>query len=277
MTQVRLAIMSCAGGTGKSTVATNLAYSLACLGKSVCLIDCDSNGTAALFTGLENPSSIEETLVAALKPGFKGPWPLKPVWRDYGIEKVDAVLGGHFLNEGARQILKEPRAAYLLADAIEDAPLPHDVVIFDCPGTIEQFHQMVLPACNQILIVLKPDTKDINAGFGLIQWIAEFSRDLRLKPKPKILGVQPNAFDKDAAMHRECLADGPGIEDSLPVVLRSLPEPIHVFPSIQQTRYLTNAGAVGLPLRLYRSDRTSWKIAGLFEALAKAVLEADHG
>ena len=53
--QLRVAIMSSAGGTGKSTVAVNTAYQLARMGKATALVDCDPNGSLALFTGLEDP------------------------------------------------------------------------------------------------------------------------------------------------------------------------------------------------------------------------------
>jgi chromosome partitioning protein len=51
-----IAIGGTKGGTGKSTVATNLAASLAMAGRDVLLVDADEQGTATDFTNMRNQS-----------------------------------------------------------------------------------------------------------------------------------------------------------------------------------------------------------------------------
>lgn len=266
MGQKRISIMSNAGGTGKTTVTVNLAFQLARLGARVCMIGCDPNGSLTLFTGLDDPAA-EQTLDKVLSPNFEGDWPLFPVWSDR-IDGVDACLGGLPLVETAKRIDKESRGSYLLADAIEDHPLSHDVILIDCPGTIERFHEVALSASNGVLIVARPVDKDIDAGFKLLDWIYATRKALRLKPTPKVLGVCINGYRKNLAMHRDNMGDD--LERSLPLALDNMG--IHCFPPIPEIAYLTTSGACGLPLGIWRPGE---KTNSIFEQIASFIKEEE--
>ena len=185
-----ISIMSNSGGVGKTTLTVNLAYQLARKGKKVAMFGCDPNGSLTLFCGLDDPSK-EKTMDWVLRPDFKGDYPLFPVWRDH-IKGIDACLGGLPLTESTQRLVLDKRGAYLLADALEDYPLPHDVLIIDCPGTIEQLHIAALSASTDVIITLKPEDKDMDAMAKLLEWISLTRTELRLKPAPKVLGVEPN-------------------------------------------------------------------------------------
>lgn len=257
--------MSNAGGTGKSTLVINLAYQLARKGKTVCMLGCDPNGSLTLFTGLNDPPEAAQTLDRVLRKDFDGDWPLFPVWRDR-ISGIDACLGGLVLTETAKRLDQESRGSYMLADALEDHPLPHDVILFDCPGTIERFHEVVLTASTQVLIVTKVEDKDVDASFKLISWLYATRKDLRIKPPPEILGLVPNGYRKDRAMHRDNLGGDP--ERSLPAALAAMS--IRLFPSIRDSAHIANAGANGLPLGIYRPGEP---INQIFELITSTIIE----
>lgn len=265
MTQTRIASMSNAGGTGKSTMVINLAYQLARKGKTICIMGCDPNGSLTLFAGLDDPPDASQTLDRVLRKDFDGSWPLFPVWRDR-IDGIDACLGGLVLTETAKRLDQESRGSYMLADALEDYPLTHDVVLFDCPGTIERFHEVTLTASTQVLIVTKLDDKDVDAALKLCSWIYTARKDLRIKPPPEILGLVPNGFRKDRAMHRGNMGTDP--ERSLPAALEALS--IKLFPTIKDSAHLANAGANGLPLGIYRPGEP---INQVFEKIASNIIE----
>lgn len=265
MTQIRIASMSNAGGTGKSTLVVNLAYQLARKGKTVCMLGCDPNGSLTLFAGLNDPPEANQTLDRVLRKDFDGDWPLFPVWRDR-ISGIDACLGGLVLIETAKRLDQESRGSYMLADALEDHPLPHDIILFDCPGTIERFHEVVLTASTKVLIVTKVEDKDVDASFKLISWLYATRKDLRIKPPPDILGLVPNGYRKDRAMHRDNLGRDPG--RSLPAALEAMG--IRLFPSIRDSAHIANAGANGLPLGIYRPGEP---INQIFELISTAILK----
>ena len=155
----------------------------------------------------------------------------------------------------------------MLADHLEDYPLPHDFVIFDCPGTIEKMHSISLAACTDIILTLKPEDKDVDAVAKAITWIYDQTRVLRLQPAPKIAGLLPNGF-KDRAMHRDNLGLSKSDRPSLYDVMTHFDIP--VFPVIKDQAHIANAGANGLPLGLFRPGESANQV---YKQVAKALME----
>ena len=266
MPQQVISIMANSGGVGKTTLTVNLAYQLAKRGKSVAMFGCDPNGSLTLFCGLDDPPP-EETLDYVLRSEFEGDYPLVPVWREH-VKGVDACLGGLPLTNTTQRLVLDKRGAYLLADALEDHPLPHDVILIDCPGTIEQLHIAALSASTGVLITLKPEDKDLDAMAKLLEWISTTRSELRLKPAPEIIGIVPNGA-KNRAMHRDNLGLS-GIEGviGLPEIMKQMEIPM--FPTIKDGAYIANAAAAGLPLGLYRSSDPSNQA---YKEIAAAIIE----
>jgi chromosome partitioning protein len=72
--QVKIALMSNAGGSGKTTLAVNIGYELAHAGHFVCLFGFDPNASLTMFVGLDEPEP-EQTLDRVLSKNFDGSWP----------------------------------------------------------------------------------------------------------------------------------------------------------------------------------------------------------
>lgn len=266
--QKRISIMSNSGGVGKTTLAINLAYQLAKAGKSVALFGCDPNGSLTLFCGLDDPLDDDQTLDYVLRPSFDGQYPLYSVWSEK-MRGVECCLGGLVLSRTATRLVNETRGDYLLADKLEDHPLPHDIVIFDCPGTIEQMHTVALAASTHALFTIKPEDKDVDALAKLVEWFYEKRDALRLRPTPEILGIVPNGY-KDRAMHRDNLGMG---SDRNRISLYDIMDKlgIVVFPVVRDLAHIANAGANGLPLGLFRPGEQANE---MYAQIAEAVIGA---
>lgn len=239
--QIRLAVISNAGGSGKTTLSVHLAYELALHKYNVALFDLDPQGSLTLFCGLQSPEP-EQTLASILKDNFNGNWPLINCW-DKHTDKVVICQGGMILTETADELVLHKRGAYLLADCLTDNPLQQDLIIFDCPATLGPLPLIALTACTHILIPVQLEPKSIQGAAHLLEWYYYHCKHLRLKPAPQILGFVPNQYDQRRASHRQILT-------SLPLQLQEMD--IHAFPPIRDSAEFINASGQGLPIHLYR-------------------------
>lgn len=243
---IRLAVISNAGGSGKTTLSVHLAYELRHCGFQVALMDLDPQGSVTLFCGL-TPPEPEETLGSVLRDDFEGQWALTPSWSTYDSE-VDVCQGGMTLTTTADELVLHKRGAYLLSDRLNDYPLPHQLIIFDCPATLGPLPLIALAACTHILVPVQLEPKSIQGAAHLLEWYYFHCRHLRLKPMPEILGFVPNRYDRTRAAHRQIL-------ESLPAQLEAMK--IQMFPAIRDSNEFVNASGVGLPLHLYRPTHSA--------------------
>ena len=134
------------------------------------------------------------------------------------------------------------RKEYVLRTLLQKYPLPHEVVILDCPGTQSLMTTNALAASTHLLIPIQLEVK-IKTVPELITWCSKAGEELELNPKPSILGIIPNNYNKEASLHRQNL-------EQLPAVARAMG--IKLYPEIPALKYLATASAIGVPLRKYR-------------------------
>lgn len=269
-----VAIISNAGGSGKTTLATHLAYEIAnrkiqrrpC---SVALIDLDPQGSLSLFCGLDKPTEADKSVSAVLSDDFSGQWSLTPCWEEYGL-KVDVCQSiQQPLLEVADDLVTHPRGPYILADHLKDHALPHSLVIIDCPATLGRLNLVALAACTHILIPIQLEPKSASGAAELLEFYFIECRRLRLKPYPKIIGIVPNQYRSDQAIHNDILSQMPDIMQQLNL------DNAKCYPSVRFSYEFTNASASGLPLHLHRKRHPACKdfekiSADIFEVVKQA-------
>lgn len=116
--QIRLAILSNAGGSGKTTTAVHLACAIGTKGYKVVLVELDSNGSLQTFAGIP-PAVPEMSLATVLKKNFDGNYPLLPLWAEH-VPNVWAIQGGLPLRESVVEIANSERKSQSLSDRLED-------------------------------------------------------------------------------------------------------------------------------------------------------------
>jgi chromosome partitioning protein len=244
--QIRLAVISNAGGSGKTTLSVHLAYELAKRRFKVALMDLDPQGSLTLFCGL-TPPEPEQTLAAVLNDNFDGSWPLIPCWTNH-IDNVAICQGGMVLTQTADELVLHKRGAYRLDDSLTDHPLEQDLIIFDCPATLGPLPLMALAACTHIVVPVQLEPKSVQGAARLLEWYYYHIRHLRLKPQPEILGFVPCQYDRKRAVHRQ-------LNQSLPLQLEQMG--IRTFPAIRNSTEFANASGQGLPLHLHRPSHSA--------------------
>lgn len=240
MGQIRLSIESNAGGVGKSTIASQIAYLLSLHGKKVALFDLDTSASLNVFAGLE-PASEQSSILKVFSDDFNGEWPLVPIW---GNSLVDICQGHSDLERVSYSLVTRPLGEIYLSNLLEDYLLPHDFLIFDCPGTRGLMNLNALSASTHLIFVVEPEMKSIAGVSDMVGWYLNTSRMLRLKPKPELLGLLPSKVSFSGfAAHARSLSDLTKFGEQ---------EEITVFKGIRHSKEFVNASEYGLPLRKHR-------------------------
>jgi chromosome partitioning protein len=286
--QIRLALASNAGGSGKTTTAVHLAYAVAQAGYKVVIIELDYSGSLSAFTGLPHNPPFEQSSAYILQKSFKGDYPLQPLWVDQGPTlwtdqpKVWAIQGGNALEKSDREIHLDGRGFYALQDRLEDYPLDADLIILDTPASLQPMGAVALIASTHLLCPIKPVIKDVQGFAGFIEWYYERIKEFRLDPKPEILGFLPTMADwRTIGTHRDMLGvDQKGQKRTDIDLSSTLPHYVEhefgfrCFPPIRNSNYYLKACYDGLPLHLYRPSADPVKD---FEPLTQAIIELITG
>jgi chromosome partitioning protein len=277
MSQIRIAIESNTGGSGKTTLAVHLGYVLGSKGYKVAIVELDPNGSLSLFTGSEDleTEQTSESIAAVFDKSFKGQYPLVPLWSKK-IDTVYLIRGGPPLHTAARSMSLLKRPYEILRDRLEDYPLDADVIIFDTPASLEPMGLLALAASTHILVAIKPEPKDAKSFANMLNWYYEQVEELRLRPAPEIIGFVPSRVDLGLALHRNLLGlkeDGKPNDkidqnSTLPSVLQNLG--ITCFPPIRESGYFLSASGAGLPMHLHRPGD---KLTKAFDPIVSEVIQ----
>jgi len=240
-----IAILSNAGGTGKSTLCANLAYSLAKKKNlKIALFDLDPQGALNLFCG-KLLKSEEESIAKVLNPDFRGDYHFKACWEEYGVNVDLCQSDQESLLNTYERLASHPRGAYQLADHFNDYTLPHDLVLLDCPGTLGKASLLALAAATHILISFQPEPKSILAIGNLINHYLIQCKELRLKPYPPILGLVPSQYRKEQTIHRQTL-------EQLPQALMNQGFDYKIYQPVRFSYEFPNSSEYGIPLIVHR-------------------------
>ncbi|MEO1299459.1 MAG: ParA family protein [Cyanobacteria bacterium J06636_16] len=153
--QVVLSILSRAGGVGKTTIASNVFYELGAAGIATCLIDLDPNFSLASFIGLA-PVEQSESVAQMFDPSFDGDYPFQDAW---DTSKCAFIQGHESMGVISDNLKSRRRSEYVIADRFRKYPLPHEVIILDCPGTQSAMTTAALAASTHILLPVQLEVK----------------------------------------------------------------------------------------------------------------------
>lgn len=189
------------GGTGKTSIACNVAALAATAGYRTLVVDLDPQHNTRNDLGyplVEGDPTPGQLLMGALQ-GFAEP----PVWR--GVRPgLDVIAGGEELEDWSviatqqRQRRRgQPEAA--LARLLKPLLQAYDLVLIDCPPGIRELQLLALVAARFTLIPTKPDEGSLD---GLIRVARLFSEAHPHNPNLELLGVVLFGIDSRASRFR---------------------------------------------------------------------------
>jgi flagellar biosynthesis protein FlhG len=148
------------GGVGTTTVAVNLAISLAQKGRTL-LIDAATRGNAAVQCGIEERYTLADVLAS---------WKRMPEAIQIGPAKL-LVLAGNL--EAGNIADSAPAVAARLLDHLHDLPAQTDFVVLDAGNGLHPLLRGIWRIADRVLMVTSPQPASILGTFATIKWLVE--------------------------------------------------------------------------------------------------------
>lgn len=180
-----IAVINGKGGTGKTSVTTNVAGLAALSGFRVLVVDMDPQGNVAQDLGYTGDERDDEGERLAAGLAFKQPVePVKDV-----RPGLDVLVGGHHLDAAAAvlgQRTDRVSAGLALATILEPLADEYDLILIDCPPGIEALQNASVAAARWAVV---PARSDASSRKGMLDVARRLDAVLTINPDLDLLGV----------------------------------------------------------------------------------------
>jgi chromosome partitioning protein len=208
-----IAVQNFKGGVGKSTVSVHLAQYLAMRGYRVCLIDCDSQGSATMMMGHVPDLDINEgdTLYPFIRNAEMSSLAYavrETHWDRLWLIPANLRLYSAEYELAARIARSDQRLLNRLAEGIASIAEHFDVVILDPPPALGTISLSVMRAANALLIPVPPTVVDFSSTTSFLAMLFESIGVLEERGLPinlRWIRILATRADEQKSMQRELL------------------------------------------------------------------------
>jgi chromosome partitioning protein len=208
-----IAVQNFKGGVGKSTVSVHLAQYLAIRGYRVCLIDCDSQGSATMMMGYVPDLDIDEddTLYPFIRNAEMTDLSYavrKTHWDRLWLIPANLRLYSAEYELAARIARSDQMLLNRLAEGIASIGENFDVVILDPPPALGTISLSVMRAANCLLIPIPPTVVDFTSTTSFLAMLYESISVLESRGLPidlRWIRFLATRADEQKSMQRELL------------------------------------------------------------------------
>lgn len=256
-----MSVCSLKGGVGKTSVTLGLASAALHQGVNTLVIDLDPQGDATLGLLGEpaNGPDVAEVLSSPRTETVDRAIMQTP-WSQGAASHLDIIPGSHrsVLVDSPAPNRKDVRR---LREALDKRTHQYDLVLVDCPPSLNGLTQTALAASDRAMVVAEPGFFAVTAADRALKLTKEMRED-DMAPRLQPLGLVVNRYRPRSVEHQYRLAE-----------LRELFGDLVLDPVIEERVGLQQAQGGAVPLHRYQGA-SGPRLTEDFDALLRTVLDS---